>query len=304
MEEPPVGASPTDMNQHLYLRDQVLDLYWPHVMGILNATPDSFSDGGKYNQEDTAMARIEEMLQAGATIIDVGGESTRPGAKAVSVEKEIERTQPIIERAVHAFPDAILSIDTRKSEVAKAALESGAHMVNDVSGLQYDERLADLCAEYKAGLVIMHSQGDPEHMQENPQYEDVIRDITSFLRIQVDKAIDAGVVRSSIVLDPGFGFGKTQEHNLQILAQLDRFSTLGFPILAGASRKSMLGRILGDERPADQRVTATVAAHYHAMMKGARILRVHDVQEAVDSVNVFKAVHPYEAKTADARQRR
>jgi dihydropteroate synthase len=166
--------------------------------------------------------------------------------------------------------------------------------VNDVSGLQFDERLADLCSSTDTGLVIMHSQGDPEHMQENPTYENVMEDVASFLRIQVDKAISAGMLRHSIIIDPGFGFGKTQEHNLQLLAHLDRFKSLGLPVLAGISRKSMLGRILGDDRPADLRVSATIAAHYHAMLKGARILRVHDVKEAVDSVKVFKSVMPYE----------
>jgi dihydropteroate synthase len=290
------SSGPTDMNQHLHLCDQVLDLFWPQVMGILNATPDSFSDGGRFNDQETALARIEEMIQAGASIIDIGGESTRPGAKEVDIQEEIDRTAPIIEAGISQFPNTIFSIDTRKYEVAQAALKAGAQLVNDVSGLQYDDRLADLCAQQKAGLVIMHSQGSPENMQADPSYTDVIKDITSFLRVQVDKAITAGVQRTSLVIDPGFGFGKTQEHNLRILAELDRFNTLGIPVLAGISRKSMLGRILGDGRPADQRVSATVAAHYHAMLNGARILRVHDVQEAVDSVKVFKAVTPYEKR--------
>ena len=256
-------------------------------MGILNATPDSFSDGGRYLDRSRAMDRIHLMLKSGAEIIDVGGESTRPGAKPVSVQEEIERVIPLLEQAIPVFNEAVFSIDTTKYEVAQKALEAGAHIVNDVSGLQKEPRLADLCAEYGATYILMHSQGNPENMQENPRYEDVIEDITQFFERQAASAQERGV--QHMVLDPGIGFGKTLEHNLKLIAHLDKFKKFGFPIMVGASRKSLIGKILND-RTTDDRVTGTVALHYHALLKGANILRVHDVKEASDSIRIFNAV--------------
>lgn len=256
-------------------------------MGIINTTPDSFSDGGKYLDHSRAMDRIHLMLKNGADIIDVGGESTRPGADPVSVQEELERVIPLLEQAVPVFSDAVFSIDTTKYEVAKKALQAGAKMVNDVSGLQKEPRLADLCAEYDATYILMHSQGDPKTMQKNPEYNDVIEDVTAFFERQSAEAKKRGV--HHLILDPGIGFGKTLEHNLKLIAHLDKFKKFGFPILVGASRKSMLGKIL-DDRPTDDRITGTVALHYHALIKGANILRVHDVKEASDSIRIFNAV--------------
>ena len=259
----------------------------PKIMGIINATPDSFSDGGQYEDHSRAMDRIHIMLQNGADIIDVGGESTRPGADPVSVDEEMKRVIPLLEQAVPTFSNAIFSIDTTKFEVAKKALEAGVKIVNDVSGLQKEPRLADLCAEFDATYVLMHSQGDSKTMQKNPEYDDVVKDVMSFFERQSAEAKKRGV--HHIVLDPGIGFGKTLEHNLKLVAHLDKFKKFGFPILIGASRKSMIGSIL-DNRPTDERITGTVALHYHALMKGANILRVHDVKEASDSIRIFNAV--------------
>ena len=255
-------------------------------MGILNATPDSFSDGGHYMDINRAMDRIHIMQKNGAQIIDVGGESTRPGAETVSVEEEIDRVGPLLEKAIPTFSKARFSIDTTKPEVAKKALELGAEIVNDVSGLN-DPSLGDLCAEYDASYVLKHSQGDPQNMQDDPQYDDVIDDLLSFFENKLTQLQERGV--SKVILDPGIGFGKTLEHNLTLIAHLDKFQKFGFPVLVGASRKSMIGKIL-DGRPASERLIGTVALHYHAMMNGANIIRVHDVQEASDSIRIFNAV--------------
>lgn len=259
----------------------------PQVMGILNVTPDSFSDGGKYLDVHTALDRIYYMLREGATIIDVGGESTRPNAEPVSEEEELGRVIPILEKAIATFGKAFFSIDTTKYEVAKQALKIGAHIINDVSGLQKEPRLADLCAQYDATYVLMHSQGDPKTMQKNPSYEDVVKDISSFFKEKIQILESKGV--NKIVLDPGIGFGKTLEHNLKLVAQLDSFQKIKFPVLVGASRKSMIGQIL-DGRPSSERLTGTIAVHYHALMNGAKILRVHDVKEASDSIRIFNAI--------------
>ncbi|MCH2449877.1 MAG: dihydropteroate synthase [Gracilimonas sp.] len=256
-------------------------------MGIINATPDSFSDGGRYTDVNRAMDRIHIMIKNGAEIIDVGGESTRPGADPVSEQEEIDRVIPLLEKAIPVFKKADFSIDTTKYVVAKKALETGVKFVNDVSGLQKEPRLADLCAEFDAIYILMHSQGDPKTMQKNPEYQDVIRDVMSFFKKKLAELKKGGV--DKIILDPGIGFGKTLQHNLKLIAHLDKFQKFGLPILVGASRKSMIGKILNN-RPAEDRITGTVALHYHALTKGAKILRVHDVKEASDSIRIFNAV--------------
>lgn len=262
-------------------------------MGILNATPDSFSDGGKYMDISRAMDRIHLMIKNGAEIIDIGGESTRPGSVPVSVQEEMDRVMPLLERAIPVFKKADFSIDTTKYEVARGALQAGAKMVNDVSGLQKEPRLADLCAEFDATYVLMHSQGDPKTMQQNPEYNDVVQDVSTFLEMQIAEAKKRGAHK--LILDPGIGFGKTLEHNLKLIAHLDKFQKFGFPVLVGASRKSMIGKIL-DGRPTDERLAGTVALHYHALIKGANILRVHDVKEASDSIRIFQAVQSQQYK--------
>ena len=256
-------------------------------MGILNATPDSFSDGGEYNDVQSALQRIEQMVLQGASIIDIGGESTRPGSDPVAEQKELDRVLPIIEKAVSAFPHTYFSIDTTKYRVADEALKRGVHFVNDISGMQKEPRLVDLCVEYDAGYIMMHSQGNPKTMQNDPTYDNVVDDIYRFFEEQLAKAREKGL--QNIIIDPGIGFGKTLDHNLKLIANLDAFQKLGCPILVGASRKSMIGTILGD-RPVEDRVTGSVAVHYHAMMQGANIIRVHDVKEAHDSLLVFNAI--------------
>ena len=270
--------------ERITVRDRVLDLTTPKIMGILNATPDSFADGGEYNNIDSALGRIGLMVSQGAAIIDVGGESTRPGSDPVTEDEELQRVLPVLEKALSRFPDTIFSIDTTKYRVAQEALKLGVHLVNDVSGLQKEPRFAELCVRHNAGYILMHSQGNPKTMQEDPEYDEVVEDIKSFFRQQVAKAKEAGLKK--IILDPGIGFGKAQQHNISILKRLREFVDLGYPLLVGASRKSMIGRILGD-REVDDRVTGTVAVHYHAMTQGAKIIRVHDVKEANDSILVY-----------------
>ena len=271
----------------LSIRDKTLDLSSPQIMGILNATPDSFSDGGNFNEVEAALGRIGLMISQGAHIIDVGGESTRPGSEPVTEQEELDRVLPILERAISQFSDTFFSIDTTKYRVAEEALKLGTHFVNDVSGLRKEPRFVDLCVQYNAGYVMMHSQGNPKTMQKDPDYDNVIADIKQFLKNRVNKAREKGL--ENIIIDPGIGFGKTLEHNLKLIAQLKEFQDLGCPILVGASRKSMIGQILND-RSVDDRLTGTIAVHYHAMINGANIIRVHDVKEAHDSLQVFNAI--------------
>jgi len=276
-------------SQSIQVRDKLLDLSTPQIMGILNATPDSFSDGGDFNAVETALGRIGLMVSQGAAIIDIGGESTRPGSDPVAGEEELNRVIPILEKAVYQFPDTLFSIDTTKYEVAEAALEHGVHIVNDISGLKQEPRFAGLCNRFNAGYILMHSQGNPKTMQQDPQYEDVVEEIKNFFERQVATAKEEGLAPEHIILDPGIGFGKTQQHNITILKKLREFVDLGYPLMIGASRKSMIGNIL-EGRSVDDRVTGTVAVHFFAMMQGAKILRVHDVKEAHDSVLVYNAL--------------
>lgn len=270
-----------------HLKDQILDLSSPKIMGILNATPDSFSDGGSFNEEATALERIRKMVAEGAHIIDVGGESTRPGSDPVAEQEELDRVLPILEKAIPQYPDTFFSIDTTKYRVAEEALKLGAHIVNDVSGLQKEPRKAKLCADHEAGYILMHSQGDPKTMQDDPEYDDVVNDLYLFFREKIAFAKEQGL--RNVILDPGIGFGKTLQDNLRILSNMDAFHDLGYPMMVGASRKSMIGQLLGD-RPVDDRLIGTVAVHYHAMMKGANIIRVHDVRQAHDSMAVYNAL--------------
>ncbi len=256
-------------------------------MGILNATPDSFSDGGRYNSVDEAVSHIEQMIEDGASIIDVGGESTRPGSEPVSEQQELERVISILKKAIPQFSSTLFSIDTTTYNVAKSALEAGVHFVNDVSGLQREPRLAELAENYKAGYILMHSLWPPKTMQNDPRYENVIEDIKSFFERQLLNFSGEGLKR--VILDPGIGFGKTHAHNLTILNNVQAFRELDYPVMIGASRKATIGKILNN-RPVGDRVTGTVAVHYHALMHGANLIRVHDVREAKDSVLVLEAL--------------
>lgn len=271
-------------HQHT-VRDTTISFANAHIMGILNCTPDSFSDGGQFSTTELALNRIEDMVNEGATFIDVGGESTRPGSDPVSITEELRRITPVLHDAIPRFPDTIFSIDTTKYEVARTALELGAHYVNDVSGLRKEPRFPELCAEFNAGLILMHSIGDPKNMQENPQYANVVAEVRDYLISAAEIAQKAGV--SAIVIDPGIGFGKKLDHNIALLKGLHQFTETGFPVLIGVSRKSMVGQILGN-RPTGGRLAGTIAAHYFALQKGANILRVHDVREAHDSLQIHK----------------
>lgn len=257
------------------------------IMGILNVTPDSFSDGGRYLSIPNALDRIFVLRKNGAKIIDIGGESTRPGSEPVTTQEELKRVIPILEAALETFPDLEYSIDTTKYEVAQKSLQIGATIVNDVSGLQKEPKLADLCADFDATLIIMHSKGNPKNMQESAVYENVVDEVSGFFSKQISYAQSKGVKK--IILDPGIGFGKKLEHNLKLLAQLDSFQKFEFPLLVGASRKSMIGTIL-DNRSIDDRLIGTISVHYDALTKGAKFLRVHDVKEASDSVRIYNAI--------------
>jgi dihydropteroate synthase len=253
------------------------------LMGVLNTTPDSFSDGGRYDSREKAVARALEMAGAGADIIDIGGESTRPGAEPLSEEEEIGRTVPVIE-TVAGETGVPISIDTYKSNVARRALEAGASMVNDISGLRFDPGMIGLLAETGAPVVIMHMQGTPRNMQEDPEYRDVVSDIVMFLRDRMKAAVDGGVDPGVIMVDPGIGFGKTAEHNLEIMRRLEEFKCIDCPLLVGTSRKSFIGKVLG--RPADERIMGTAATVSFAISRGVDVVRVHDVEEMTDVVRM------------------
>jgi dihydropteroate synthase len=256
-------------------------------MGVLNATPDSFSDGGEFNDTKAALSQIELMISRGASIIDVGGESTRPGSEFISIQEERERVMPILKKAIHQFPDTLFSIDTTKYTIAEEALRLGVHFINDISGLKREPRLASLCATYNAGYILMHSQGNPKTMQDNPIYDDVVADIKSFFKEKIAQARQAGV--QAIIIDPGIGFGKTLAHNIELIKHLEAFKDLGYPLMIGASRKKMIGQLLNG-RPVTNRLIGTITIHYHAMLKGVNIIRVHDVKEANDSIIVYNAL--------------
>jgi dihydropteroate synthase len=260
----------------------------PLVMGILNVTPDSFSDGGRYSKVDLAVKRAEEMIAEGVDIIDIGGESTRPGSSRVDAETEIQRTLPIVEAIVRRF-DIPISIDTSKSDVAKALIDHGAEIINDISGLRWDASIADVAAQHKAGLVLMHSRGSFETMHSEPPVADVLDEVEHGLGESLSLARSRGVNDEQIVLDIGIGFGKTVEQNLELIAKLDRIrqTFVGLPVLVGASRKSFIGKVLGG-LPPDERVYGSVAVAAAAVIRGAKILRVHDVKATVDAVTIAR----------------
>lgn len=255
-------------------------------MGIVNVTPDSFSDGGQYLRRDAALAHAQQLITDGADILDVGGESTRPGAKPVGIEEELDRVLPIIEELRGA--PVPLSIDTFKPEIMKAAISAGARMVNDINALQ-DTAAMDALAASDAAVCLMHKQGNPQTMQQQPHYENVVAEVSAFLRERTAAAEAAGIERGRIVIDPGFGFGKTLAHNLALLRELDKLAELGIPILAGLSRKSMLGALTGQD--VAHRLPASVAAAVIAVQRGANIVRVHDVRATVDALRIWNAVN-------------
>lgn len=264
-----------------------LSLESPVVMGILNLTPDSFSDGGRFNAPERALVRAREMVKEGASIIDVGGESTRPGAPDVSVEEELARVVPMIE-AIAKFIDVPVSVDTSKPEVMRAAVAAGAGLINDVRALRAPGAL-EAAADLGVPVCLMHMQGQPRTMQAAPEYRDVVAQVREFLLERAAACQKAGIPRERILLDPGFGFGKTLEHNLRLLGATESFAATGYPLLVGMSRKSMIGQIL-DGAPVGERLHGSVAAALIAATKGARILRVHDVKPTAQALRVLAAM--------------
>lgn len=263
-----------------------LDLSLPRVMGIVNVTPDSFSDGGLHLQRDVALAHAQLLIAEGADIIDIGGESTRPGALPVGVQEELDRVMPIME-GLRGAP-AVLSIDTFKPEVMRAAVAAGAQMVNDINAMQDSAAMA-VVAENNVAVCLMHKQGSPQTMQQQPHYQNVVIEVGEFLRARIAAAEAAGIQRDRIVIDPGFGFGKSLTHNLALLRELDKLAELGVPILAGLSRKSMLGELTGQD--VTGRFSASVAAALIAVQRGANIVRVHDVRATVNALKIYNAVN-------------
>ncbi|HHW1646360.1 TPA: dihydropteroate synthase [Pseudomonas aeruginosa] len=265
---------------------RVLDLACPHVMGILNVTPDSFSDGGRFDRLDDALQHAERMVREGATLIDVGGESTRPGARSVSPTEELERVAPVVERIAREL-DVVISVDTSTPAVMRETARLGAGLINDVRSLQRDGAL-DAAVDSGLAVCLMHMRGEPQTMQDAPAYQDVVAEVGAFLQERVDACVAAGIDRERLLLDPGFGFAKTLEHNLVLFRHLQALHGLGLPLLVGVSRKSMIGKVLG--REVDERLYGSLALAALALAKGARIIRVHDVAATVDVMRMISAV--------------
>lgn len=274
--------SPYPPQKTIKCGNQLIDLAYPKVMGIVNTTPDSFFEGSRYQTEKAVLEQVEQFIQEGATFVDIGGHSTRPGAETISLEEELNRTIPVIKAVINQFPDALISIDTYRSEVAKAALNEGAVIINDVSGGNFDDAMFETVADYQVPYIMMHMQGTPKTMQKNPQYEDVTQDIIRELSGKVETLKTMQV--NDIVIDPGFGFGKTVEHNFQLLRQLAVFEVFELPILAGLSRKSMIKKVL-DIAPKDA-LNGTTVLNTMALLNGANILRVHDVRPAKEAIDL------------------
>lgn len=260
-----------------------LDLAAPQIMGILNVTPDSFSDGARYQHLDKALFHAEQMIRDGASIIDIGGESTRPGADEVSLDEELYRVIPVIERLASEL-DVWLSVDTYKPEVMNESIRAGAHLINDICALQEPGALS-VVAESGVPVCLMHMQGKPRTMQQAPHYNNLCGEIYAFFQERINTALVAGIKKEQLILDPGFGFGKTLEQNYELLGRLDHFHTLDLPLLVGMSRKSMIGQLL--DRPVTERTAGSIAAALFAVQQGASIIRVHDVKETADALHVF-----------------
>lgn len=261
----------------------------PLIMGILNITPDSFSDGGKYSGLDAAMRQVELMLAEGVDIIDIGGESTRPGAERVAAAEQISRVVPVIKAIRQQAYDVLISIDTTLSEVAKAALDAGADMINDVAGGREDAAILTLAAQTGAPIILMHSKGEPKTMQDNPHYQNVVQEVLDVLNESIEAALKAGVKKQAIAIDPGIGFGKRKQDNIDLLAHLDRFVATGFPVLLGTSRKRFMGTICDVSEPSEL-VTATAVTTALGVMAGVQMFRVHDVKENRQAADVAWAI--------------
>lgn len=269
------------------IKGKLLTFDKPLVMGILNITPDSFYDGGNYNSEASILMHVEKMLNEGADIIDIGAVSTKPGSKGVSEAEECKRLIPAIEFVRKQFPDCIISVDTYRSEIAKNVVNSGADIINDISGGLFDKKMYSTIANLNVPYILMHIQGTPENMQQNPQYTDVFKEVMFYFSERISKTKEAGIC--DIIIDPGFGFGKSVEHNYTLLQHLEKFSFFELPIMTGFSRKSMINKVL-NTKP-ENALNGTTVLNTVALMKGANILRVHDVKEAVEAVKIFMTLN-------------
>lgn len=277
-----------NFNQH------VLDLSRPKIMGVLNVTPDSFSDGGRYNHIDAALKRTEDMIQEGASIIDVGGESTRPGAALVSTQEELNRVIPIVEAISQRF-DTLVSMDTSTPEVIAEGAKAGAHLINDVRALQKEGAL-DAAVASGLPVCLMHMQGQPDSMQANPQYKNVVDEVSDFLLTRTKEVMAAGIAKNQIILDPGFGFGKTKAHNYQLLNQLNELTNLGFPILTGLSRKRMIADLFDGPSEPEERDALSAQAALVCALHGSRIIRVHNVQATEEALRLVNALMQQETE--------
>jgi dihydropteroate synthase len=273
-------------------RDRQLLLKRPLVMGILNVTPDSFSDGGDYFEPKAAVSRARRIMSEGADIIDIGGESSRPGAEEINSEDEIRRVLPVI-KAVREMSDLPISIDTTKAEVAEAAIKAGADIINDISALRFDDRMVDAALEYKTPIILMHMLGKPKTMQANPSYEDCIGEIKEFFAERIGFCESKDMSRERIIIDPGIGFGKRLQDNLDIIKNLSEFKSLGCPVMIGSSRKSFIGKITKNGSKASERIGGSIASMLYAIRNGCNIVRVHDVAETIEAINIYKAIEEY-----------
>ncbi|MEO0139862.1 MAG: dihydropteroate synthase [candidate division WOR-3 bacterium] len=272
-----------------HIRGKILDVSDTIIMGILNITPDSFYPGSRLKGVDEALKRAEEMIKGGAKILDIGGESTRPGSEPVGEDEEKRRVIPVIEAVKKEFPDAVISIDTYKSSVAKEAVEAGAEIINDISGGVFDPDILKVAKDYDTGIILNHIRGNPKTMQENPYYEDVVGEVKKELMERVQRALNAGIKPESICIDPGIGFGKRLEDNLKLIKNADEFVKTGYVVLYGVSRKSFIKMALGYENPED-RLFATLGVNAYLYLKGVHILRVHDVKENMDVIDILRFV--------------
>lgn len=277
----------------LKMRTRSLDVRQPRVMGILNCTPDSFSDGGRYTGIDASLSRVEQMLEEGADLIDIGGESSRPGAAEIELAEELARVIPVVTAVIKRF-DCIVSVDTTKPEVMRRAIDAGAEMINDINALRSPEAIA-AARDGGVAVCLMHMQGKPRTMQRSPTYRDVVSEVCDFLTERIHAAVVSGIAREKLCIDPGFGFGKTLHHNLVLLSGLGRFTQFGLPVLVGFSRKAMLGEITARRKP-EARLAAGIAATTLAVFSGAAIVRTHDVAPASDAIKVVQRVLQTERK--------
>ena len=268
------------------IRGKLIDLSEPKIMGILNLTPDSFYDGGKYNEIKTALNQTEKMISQGAFFIDLGACSTRPGAKVISVDEEKKRLMPVLEKLIREFPETYFSIDTYRSSVAAEGLDLGAAMINDISGGQFDSKMMETVGKHSIPYVLMHISGKPENMQNKPQYKNVVKEVLFYFSKKVQQALEAGII--DIIIDPGFGFGKSMSHNYEILKNLELLKNIEFPLMIGISRKSMIYEKLGIN--SDQALNGSSVLNTVALLKGTNILRVHDVLQAKECVDLLQAL--------------